>query len=96
MNSILRQTEATVTQLYQSAQFAYESAQEYSGALIPLADKDFRVSLIAYQTGKVDFLTLSSALQNAYASRLTYLQNANQYFAGEVALEQAMGISLQK
>ena len=96
MNSILRQTEATVTQLYQSAQFAYESAQEYSGALIPLADKDFRVSLIAYQTGKVDFLTLSSALQNAYASRLTYLQNANQYFAGEVALEQAMGISLPK
>jgi outer membrane protein, heavy metal efflux system len=96
MNSVLSQTEATVTQLYQSAQFAYESAQEYSGALIPLADKNFRVSLIAYQTGKVDFLTLSSALQNAYASRLTYLQNANQYFAGEVALEQAMGVSLPK
>ena len=32
MNSVLSQTEATVTQLYQSAQFAYESAQEYSGA----------------------------------------------------------------
>src|SRR5208282_4938876 len=96
MNSVLSQTEATVTQLYQSAQFAYESAQEYSGALIPLADKNFRVSLIAYQTGKVDFLTLSSALQTAYASRLTYLQNANQYLAGEVALEQAMGVSLPK
>ncbi len=96
MNSVLSQTEATVTQLYQSAQFASESAQEYSGALIPLADKNFRVSLIAYQTGKVDFLTLSSALQNAYASRLTYLQDANQYFAGEVALEQAMGASLPK
>ena len=96
MNSVLSQTEATVTQLYQSTQFAYESAQEYSGALIPLSDKDFKVSLIAYQTGKVDFLTLSSALQSAYAARLTYLQNANQYFAGEVALEQAMGVSLQK
>jgi len=91
LNSALSQTEATVTQLYQSAQFAYESAQEYSGSLIPLADKNFKVSLVAYQAGRVDFLTLSSALQSAYAARLTYLQNANQFLAGEVALEQAMG-----
>ncbi len=94
MNSVLSQTEATVTQLYQSAQFAYESAQEYSGSLIPLADKNFKVSLVAYQAGKVDFLTLSSALQSAYAARITYLQNANQFLAGEVALEQAMGTPL--
>ena len=94
MNSVLSQTEATATQLYQSAQFAYESAQEYSGSLIPLADKNFKVSLVAYQAGKVDFLTLSSALQSAYAARLTYLQNANQFLAGEVALEQAMGTPL--
>jgi len=92
MNSVLSQTEATVTQLYQSAQFAYESAQQYKGALIPLADKEFRVALIAYQTSKVDFLTLSAALQSAYAARITYLQNANQFLAGEVALEQAMGV----
>jgi outer membrane protein, heavy metal efflux system len=92
MDSVLSQTEATVTQLYQSAQFAYESAQAYSGSLIPLADKNFKVSLVAYQAGKVDFLTLSSALQSAYAARVTYLQNANQFLAGEVALEQAMGV----
>ena len=96
MNSVLSQTEATVTQLYQSAQFAYESAQEYSGSLIPLADKNFKVSLVAYQAGKVDFLTLSSALQSAYAARITYLQNANQFLAGEVALEQAMGVPLPR
>jgi outer membrane protein TolC len=94
MNSVLSQTEATVTQLYQSAQFAYESAQEYSGSLIPLADKNFKVSLVAYQAGKVDFLTLSSALQSTYAARITYLQNANQFIAGQVALEQAMGTPL--
>jgi len=94
MNSVLSQTEATVTQLYQSAQFAYESAQEYSGSLIPLADKNFKVSLVAYQAGKVDFLTLSSALQSAYAARIAYLQNANQFLAGKVALEQAMGTPL--
>jgi outer membrane protein, heavy metal efflux system len=96
MNSVLSQTETTVTQLYQSAQFAYESAQVYSGQLIPLADKEFKVALVAYQSGKVDFLTLSSALQSDYASRLTYLQNANSFFAGEVAVEQAMGVAFQK
>ena len=96
MKSVLSQTEATVTQLYQSAQFAYESAQVYRGQLIPLADKEFKVSLVAYQSGKVDFLTLSSALQADYASRLTYLQNANSFFAGQVAVEQAMGVAFQK
>jgi outer membrane protein, heavy metal efflux system len=96
MNSVLSQTETTVTQLYRSAQFAYESAQVYTGRLIPLADQNFKVALVAYQSGKVDFLTLSSALQSDYSSRLTYLQNANQFFAGEVALEQAMGVSFQK
>jgi cobalt-zinc-cadmium efflux system outer membrane protein len=96
MNSVLSQTEATVTQLYQSAQFAYESAQQYSGSLIPLADKNFKVSLVAYQAGKVDFLTLSSSLQSAFAARVTYLQNANQFLAGEVALRQAMGVPLPR
>jgi outer membrane protein TolC len=94
MNSVLSQTEATVTQLYQSVQFAFESAQQYKGALIPLADKEFRVALIAYQTGKADFLTLSAALQSASAARITYLQNANQFLTGKVALEQAMGTPL--
>jgi len=95
MDSVLNQTEVTTTQLYRSAQFAYESAQVYREQLIPLADKEFKVALIAYQSGKVDFLTLSSALQSDYGSRLTYLQNANSFFAGEMALEQAMGISFQ-
>ena len=96
MNSVLSQTEATVTQIYRSAQFAYESAQEYQGSLIPLADQQFKVALIAYETSKVDFLTLSAALQNTYAARITYLQNSNQFLAGEVALEQAMGITLAR
>jgi len=96
LRSVLSQTKATVTQLYRSAQFAYESALVYKGRLIPLADKQFKVALVAYQSGKVDFLTLSSALQGDYASRLTYLQNANSFFAGQVAVEQAMGVSFQQ
>jgi cobalt-zinc-cadmium efflux system outer membrane protein len=94
LNSVRSQTEATVTELYQSLGFAYESAQRYGEALIPLARQGFRVSLVAYQAGKVDFLTLSAALQNSYATRITYLQNANQFLAGRVALEQAIGASL--
>jgi outer membrane protein, heavy metal efflux system len=94
LSAVLSQTEANVTQLYHSAQFANESAQKYSESLIPLARQNFRVSLVAYQTGKVDFLTLSAALQNSYAARISYLQNANQFFAGRVALEQAIGAPL--
>jgi outer membrane protein TolC len=96
MDSVLSQTEATVTQLYRSAQFAYESAQQYKESLIPLADQQFKVALIAYETSKVDFLTLSVALQNTYAARITNLQNSNQFLANEVALEQAMGITFPR
>jgi len=94
LNSTLSQTEASVTQLYQSAGFALVSAQKYSESLIPLARQNFKVSLIAYQTGKVDFLTLSAALQSSYTTRVTYLQNANQFLAGRIALEQAIGAPL--
>jgi cobalt-zinc-cadmium efflux system outer membrane protein len=91
---IRSQTASTVTQLYRSAQFAYESAQLYKGSLIPLANQDFRVALTAYQSQKIDFLTLSAALQASYATRASYLQSANQFFADRVALEQAIGAPL--
>jgi outer membrane protein TolC len=93
---IRSQTAANVTQLYRSAQFAYESAQAYKESLIPLAGQDFRVALIAYQSQKIDFLTLSAALQNSYATQISYLQAANQVFAGQVALEQAIGAPLSQ
>jgi outer membrane protein, heavy metal efflux system len=94
LSSVLSQTEANVTQIYHSTEFANYSAQKYAESLIPLARQNFRVSLVAYQTGKVDFLTLSAALQNSYAARISYLQDANQFFAGRVALEQAIGVPL--
>ncbi len=91
---IRSQTASTVTQLYSTAQLAYESAQLYKGSLIPLANQDFRVALTAYQSQKIDFLTLSAALQASYATRASYLQSANQFFADRVALEQAIGAPL--
>ena len=91
---IRSQTAANVTQLYRSARFAYDSAQLYKESLIPLANQDFQVGLTAYQSRKIDFLTLSAALQASYSARVSYLQSANQYFAGQVALEQAIGAPL--
>ena len=90
------QTAAAVATLFRSAQFAYETAILYRDSLIPLARQNFRVALTAYQSGKIDFVTLSSVLQREYASRVSYLQAANQFLAGEVSLEQAIGAPLHQ
>jgi outer membrane protein TolC len=89
--SIRSQTAAAVTSLYRSAQYAYQTSATYQETLIPLAKQNFEVALIAYTSGKIDFVTLATALRNSYAARINYLQAANQYLAGRVALEQAIG-----
>jgi cobalt-zinc-cadmium efflux system outer membrane protein len=94
LSSIRSQTEASVTELFRSAQLAYETSQLYSKSLIPLAQQDFRVSLTAYQSNKLNFVELSGALQRSYAANVNYLQAANQFIAGRVALEQAVGAPL--
>ncbi len=90
------QTAAAVATLYRSAQFGYETAILYRDSLIPLARQDLRVAVTAYQSGKIDFVTLSSALQREHAARVSYLQAANQFLAGEVSLEQAIGAPLHQ
>ncbi len=90
------QTAAAVSTLYRSAQFAYESSILYRDSLIPLARQNLRVALTAYQSGKIDFATLSTVLQRLYAARVSCLQAANQFLAGEVSLEQAIGAPLHQ
>ena len=90
------QTAAAVATLFRSARYAYETAILYRDSLIPLARQNFRVALTAYQGGKIDFTTLSTILQSEYASRVNYLQAANQFLAGEVSLEQAIGAPLHQ
>jgi cobalt-zinc-cadmium efflux system outer membrane protein len=91
LGSIRSQTAATVTTLYRTAQFAYESAILYRDSLIPLARQDFLVALTSYQSGKIDFTTLANTVTASYSARSAYLQAANQFLAGKVALEQAIG-----
>ena len=90
------QTAAAVATLYRTAQFAYESSILYRDSLIPLARQNLRVALTAYQSGKIDFVTLSTVLQRLYAARVSYLQAANQFLAAEVSLEQAIGAPLHQ
>ena len=96
LSSIRSQTEASVTELYRSAQLSYETSQLYSRSLIPLAQQDFQVALVSYQSNKLNFVALSGALQRSYVARTSYLQAANQFIASRVALEQAVGASLPK
>ena len=90
------QTAAAVATLFRNAQFGYETAILYRDSLIPLARQNLRVALTAYQGGKIDFVTLSTAVQRLYAARVSYLQAANQFLAGEVSLEQAIGAPLHQ
>jgi outer membrane protein, heavy metal efflux system len=93
---IRSQTAAVVTTLYRNAELAYETALLYRDSLTPLARQDFQVALIAYQSGKIDFVTLAGTLQRSYGARINYLQAANQFLAGEIALEQAIGAPLSQ
>ena len=94
MGSLRSQTAAAVTSLYRSAQYQYETAALYRDSLTPLARQNFQVALIAYQSGKIDFTTLAAALQREYGARISYLQAANQFLAGRVAIEQTIGMPL--
>jgi outer membrane protein, heavy metal efflux system len=96
LNSIRNQTAAIVTTLYRNAQLAYQTSLLYRDSLIPLAQQNFQVALIAYQSGKIDFVTLASAIRRSYDSRAAYLQASNQYLAARVAIEQAIGEPLGK
>jgi cobalt-zinc-cadmium efflux system outer membrane protein len=93
--SVENQAMTNVVQLYRSAILAYNIAELNKNLLIPLASQDFRVTLIAYQTKSVDFLTLSAALQAIFNARINYLTAANQFLADKVALEQAIGAPLK-
>lgn len=88
------QTAATVTSLFRSAQYQYETSPLYRDSLTPLARQNFEVALIAYQSGKIDFTTLAAALQREYGARISYLQAANQFLAGRVALGQTIWMPL--
>ncbi len=92
--SVRNQTAAQVTTLYRRAQLAHQTAVLYRDSLIALAQQGFDVGLVAYQGGKVDFVSLITVLRQRNDARVAYLQAANQFLAQRVALEQAVGVPL--
>lgn len=96
LRSVRTQTAAMITSIYRSTQFAYETAGLYKESLVPLSRQGIEVSLIAYQSGKVDYLALAGALRRGYNASVSYLEAANRFLAGRVALEQAIGAPLPK
>ncbi len=92
--SVRIQTAAQVTTVYRQAQLAHQTAVLYRDSLIALAQQGFEVGLVAYQGGKVDFVSLITALRQRNDARVAYLQAANQFLAQRVALEQAIGVPL--
>jgi outer membrane protein TolC len=96
LGSVRTQTAAAVTETFLTTQLAYKTALLYRDSLIDLARQNFNVALIAYQSGKIDFTTLAAALQREMGARVSYLQAANQYLAGRVALEQTIGAPLPR
>jgi outer membrane protein TolC len=95
LDSIRVQTAGNVTSLYRQILRSRQTALLYRNTLIPLAHQAFEVMLIAYQNGKVDFITLISAFRQESDSRAAYLQAVNALLAGKVAIEQAAGGDLQ-
>lgn len=94
LDLIREQTAATVTILYRNAQLAAQTAALYRDSLIPLARQDYSVALVAYQSGKIDFVTLATTLRHHYDARVAYLQAVNQFLAAKIGLEQSSGVSL--
>jgi outer membrane protein TolC len=94
LDLIRTQTAAAVTILYRNAQLGAQTAALYHDSLIPLAAQDYKVALVAYQSGKVDFLTLITTLRRYHDARVAYLQAANQFLAAKMGLEQSSGVML--
>ncbi len=94
LSAIRTETAAQVTSLYRQAQFAMQTVQLYRDSLMPLAQQGFEVALVAYQAGKVDFVTVVTALRQRNDARVVHLQAANQFLAQRIAIEQAIGQAL--
>ena len=96
LGSVINQTEIQVVTLYRQAQFSYRTALLYRNSQIPMAAQAFRVALVAYASGKLDFFTLIGTFRQLSDAKVANLQNINQFLAQEFAIEQAIGSPLSR
>jgi outer membrane protein TolC len=73
MSAIRAETATQVSTLFGQGELSYRTALLYRDTLVPLARHGFEVALVAYQGGKVDFVTLNNALRQRNDARVAYL-----------------------
>lgn len=80
------------------AQTKVEASQQtvdlYLTSIIPQAEQTLKAALIAYETGKVDFMTLLEAQRSLRNARLDYYKALAEYESRLADLERAVGTDL--
>jgi cobalt-zinc-cadmium efflux system outer membrane protein len=68
----------------------------YKNTVIPQAEQTLQSTIVAYQTGKTEFLMLIDAYRMVLMSKLDYYMSVMSYMASQAALEQAVGMNINE
>jgi outer membrane protein TolC len=66
----------------------------YKNTTIPQAEQTLQSTIVAYQTGKTEFLMLIDAYRMLLMSKLDYYMTVMNYMVSQAQLEQAVGLEL--
>ena len=89
-------TRFEVTQALTQLQTSRGTLQLYKSSLIPQAEQTLRSTLTAYQTGKVDFLSLIDSYRMLTMTRLDYYMAVMQCLKSQAELERVVGVALSQ
>jgi len=84
-----------VKDLWVKIQTAERLATLYRTAILPLAEQTLQASMVGYQTGQVDFLTLLENQRTLKAVELAYYQSLVAFYQRVADLERAVGQELR-
>ncbi|MDP2886408.1 MAG: TolC family protein [Ignavibacteria bacterium] len=75
-------------------QSKWEQIDRYQRTILPQTDQALQSTLAAYQTDKVDFLSLLDSYRMLQEFRMEYYMAVGEYFSGLADLERAVGTNL--
>jgi len=88
---VSRFLEYEVVERYQEAEKAREQFKLYQNAILPQAQSTLESSMIAYQVGKVDFLTLITSQLSVFNYEIEKLSTLNSFHQALTDLEELTG-----
>jgi len=94
LDNLKNQVSFEVSQAYIKVETAKRIIELYETGLLPQARLSFESSLINYQTGKIDFLTLLENQRTLKKTRVEYLRALVDYRVRVAELERAVGEDL--